>query len=96
MCASTFVKTAEDAYHGKAKRATIRSFLYALGGLAAISHILFVNTLDTVNDLLIKENKLKHNPCINVEAARRRFEQKLGNLKQKVKLKALPLKSCKV
>jgi hypothetical protein len=96
MCVSTFVKTAEDAYHGKAKRATIRSFLSALGGLAAISHILFVNTLDTVNDLLIEEDKPKHSPQIDAEDAHRRFEQKLGNLQQKLKLKALPLKSCKV
>ncbi|XP_047068672.1 uncharacterized protein LOC124676670 [Lolium rigidum] len=96
MCVSTFVKTAEDAYHGKAKRATIRSFLSALGGLAAISHILFVNTLDTVNDLLIEEDKPKHSPQIDAEDAHRRFEQKLGNLQQKLKLKALPLKSCKI
>ncbi|KAM0893047.1 hypothetical protein ACQ4PT_025370 [Festuca glaucescens] len=96
MCTSTFVKTAEDAYHGKAKRATIHSFLCALGGLAAISHILCVNTLDTVNDLLIEEDRPKHSPHIDVEAAHRTFEQKLGNLKQKLKLKALPLKSCKI
>jgi hypothetical protein len=96
MCVSTFVKTAEDAYHGKAKRATIRSFLSALGGLAAISHILCVNTLDTVNDLLIEEDRPKHSPDIDVEAAHRMFEQKLGNLKEKLKLKALPVKSCKV
>ena len=96
MCTSTFVKTAEDAYHGKAKRTTILSFVCALGGLAAISHILFVDTLDAVNGLLNEEDKPKHSPLIDVEAARRRFEQKLGNLKQKVKLKALPLKSCKV
>uniref|UniRef100_A0ACD5YE90 Uncharacterized protein n=1 Tax=Avena sativa TaxID=4498 RepID=A0ACD5YE90_AVESA len=96
MCASTFVKTAEDTYHGKATRATIHSFLCALGGLAAISHILFVNTLDAVNDLLIEEDKPKHIPRIDIEAAHRRFEQKLGTLKQKLKVKSLPFKACKI
>uniref|UniRef100_A0ACD5Z1E3 Uncharacterized protein n=1 Tax=Avena sativa TaxID=4498 RepID=A0ACD5Z1E3_AVESA len=96
MCVSTFIKTAEDTYHGKANRATIHSFLCALGGLAEISHILFVNTLEKVNDLLIEEDKPKHIPCMDVEAARCRFVQKLGTLKQKAKVKALPLKACKI
>lgn len=96
MCTPTFVKTAEDAYHKKAKKATIRSFLDSLGDLVAISHILFVNTLDTANDMLLGDGKPKHNPNVDVEATRREFELKLSHLKQNVEAKDLLFKSCKI
>ncbi|XP_048560476.1 uncharacterized protein LOC125541018 [Triticum urartu] len=94
--ASTFMKTAEDVYHGKTNTATLCYYLDALGGLAAISHILFVDTLDAVNDVLLEDGKPKHSPDVDAEAAYRRFEQKLSLPERKVWARGLLFKPCEI
>lgn len=48
---STFLKIVEDSCHRKVDRTSIISFLRALRGLAAISHILIQDDLDALNNI---------------------------------------------
>ncbi|CAN6219878.1 unnamed protein product [Urochloa humidicola] len=48
---STFLKIVEDTCHGKVDRKSIITFLDALRGLAAVSHILIKDALDVLNNI---------------------------------------------
>ncbi|KAL6896573.1 hypothetical protein ACP4OV_007145 [Aristida adscensionis] len=74
---STFLKIAEDTCHRKVDRASIISFLDALRGLAAISHILVEDALETVNN--IEDGSSKYSPKYDAEALNHQFQ---CNMKQ--------------
>ncbi|KAL5197792.1 hypothetical protein ABZP36_001304 [Zizania latifolia] len=73
---SIFLKTAEDTYHRKVDRADILSFLDALGGLAAISHILFEDALVSV-----RGSSPNYSPTRGVKAINRYFHKKMRHLR---------------
>uniref|UniRef100_A0A0E0AN20 Uncharacterized protein n=1 Tax=Oryza glumipatula TaxID=40148 RepID=A0A0E0AN20_9ORYZ len=72
MYVSTFVKTAEDTYHRKVNKATVLSFLCALQGLAAVSHILFEDALASVRSI-----QPDYSPKRDVEAINRDYQQEI-------------------
>uniref|UniRef100_A0A0E0QCI8 Uncharacterized protein n=1 Tax=Oryza rufipogon TaxID=4529 RepID=A0A0E0QCI8_ORYRU len=75
MYVSTFVKTAEDTYHRKVDRATILSFLCALQGLAAVSHILFEDAL-----AFVRSSQPDYSPNHDVEVINRYYQQEIKRL----------------
>uniref|UniRef100_I1QD18 Uncharacterized protein n=2 Tax=Oryza glaberrima TaxID=4538 RepID=I1QD18_ORYGL len=72
---SIFVKTAEDTYHRKVDRATILSFLCALQGLAADSHILFDDAL-----AFVRSSQPDYSPKHDVEVINRYYQQEIKRL----------------
>lgn len=75
---STFVNIADDTCHRKADQETIISFLRALGGLDAISHILFEDALFAANNIEGSSSEYIPNP--DVGAYNRIFQQKMTQL----------------
>ncbi|TVU37326.1 hypothetical protein EJB05_10635 [Eragrostis curvula] len=63
---SIFLKTAEDACRRRFDRTVFISFIDALRGLAAISHILFEDTLAVVNN--VEDSSSYYSPGCDVEA----------------------------
>lgn len=85
MYVCIFLSTIDDTYQGKATMETIVSFLGALGGVAAISHILLQDALANLDS---GDSSSNYGPDCDVDRARmdkarREFEQKLNNLKHK-------------
>ncbi|TVU37310.1 hypothetical protein EJB05_10619 [Eragrostis curvula] len=76
----TFLKAAEDASHRKVDRMVIVSFIDALRGLAAISHILFEDTLAAVNNT--EDSSRHYSPGYDVEAINHDLQ---CNIKESVK-----------
>lgn len=77
---STFLKTAQDACHGKVDRTSISSFLHALRGLAAISHILFEDALATVNH--IEDGSSNYIPEYDVERLNHELNSNMKELQK--------------
>lgn len=85
MYVCIFLSTIDGTYQGKATMETIVSFLGALGGVAAISHILLQDALANLDS---GDSSSNYGPDCDVDRARmdkarREFEQKLNNLKHK-------------
>ncbi|KAL6896572.1 hypothetical protein ACP4OV_007144 [Aristida adscensionis] len=75
---STFLKIAEDTSHRKVDRASIISFLDALRGLAAISHILVEDTLAAASN--IEDGSSNYSPMYDVEALHHELKRNLKQL----------------
>ncbi|KAL6844044.1 hypothetical protein ACP4OV_025717 [Aristida adscensionis] len=81
MYVTSFVDLAEAAYLNEFNHQSILSLLGALGGLAAISHILVDDALTSLNYVEDRSSKydIFHD---DIENSRCEFEQKIKNLEQ--------------
>uniref|UniRef100_A0A0E0LN43 Uncharacterized protein n=1 Tax=Oryza punctata TaxID=4537 RepID=A0A0E0LN43_ORYPU len=75
-----FCEAANESYHNRVKMETILSFLDALGGLGAITHILVQDTVDKLHNGLLKK-KIGH----DLDALSRKFDKEMKNLKDDFK-----------
>uniref|UniRef100_A0A0E0EE57 Uncharacterized protein n=1 Tax=Oryza meridionalis TaxID=40149 RepID=A0A0E0EE57_9ORYZ len=75
-----FCEAANESYHNRVKMETILSFLDALGGLGAITHILVQDTVDKLHNGHLKK-KIAH----DVDALSHKFDKEMKNLKDDFK-----------
>ncbi|XP_052163274.1 uncharacterized protein LOC127780407 isoform X1 [Oryza glaberrima] len=75
-----FCEVANELYHNRVTMETILSFLDALGGLGAITHILVQDTVDKLHNGLLKK-KITH----DLDALSHKFDKEMNILKDNFK-----------
>ncbi|KQK08514.1 hypothetical protein BRADI_2g42275v3 [Brachypodium distachyon] len=83
--AAIFSRAAEDSYKRKVSRKTVVSFLGALRGLAAVSHILLEGALEGLARTLPREAVAEYGFNSDVESLQSQFEEQMDCLEDGIR-----------
>ncbi|KAF0907725.1 hypothetical protein E2562_020474 [Oryza meyeriana var. granulata] len=95
MYVNVFLAAADDSYHRKVSKGTVASFLGALRGLAAVSHILLEDAMEAVSHRLPRDSLSEYAFNSDVKDMYAEFERQMSELECEVR-PALAPEMCKM